>query len=336
MLKKYLLVSSVLATIAVISVVYAYSLFFGSGVKKEGHLYISSNISYFELADSLRSYVKHPSLFDIYAKRLNLENSYKKGYYKIDRSMSIVELVRKIKLGMQEPVDVAINNVRTMPQLAGKLSHRFEADSMAFLKALTSTEIAQRLGFTSETFFSMFIPNTYEVYWSTTPEEYIARMAKEYKRFWNADREAKRKRLGLTRVQVMTLASIIYEETAREDEMARIASVYVNRLRIGMPLQADPTVKYAMGDFSIRRVLYKHLKHDSPYNTYLYRGLPPAPICMPSVVAIDAALNPEKSKYLYFCARPSFDGYHNFAKTLSEHNNNARKYSAELNRRNIK
>ena len=184
--------------------------------------------------------------------------------------------------------------------------------------------------------FSIFIPNTYEFYWTVTPEDFVDRMYKEYMRFWTGERDKKRERSGLNRVEVSTLASIVYEETRKVDEMPRVAGVYVNRLKQGIPLQADPTIKYAMQDFGLRRILYRHLKYESPYNTYLHRGLPPSPICMPSIEAIDAVLNFEKHDYIFFCARPTFDGYHNFARTLKEHNANARAYQAELNKRKIK
>jgi UPF0755 protein len=202
---------------------------------------------------------------------------------------------------------------------------------------LTDKDLAQKLGFSSPlTMFSIFIPNTYEFYWTVTPEDFVDRMYKEYKRFWTGERDKKRERSGLNRVEVSTLASIVYEETRKVDEMPRVAGVYVNRLKQGIPLQADPTIKYAMQDFGLRRILYRHLKYESPYNTYLHRGLPPSPICMPSIEAIDAVLNFEKHDYIFFCARPTFDGYHNFARTLKEHNANARAYQAELNKRKIK
>ena len=182
----------------------------------------------------------------------------------------------------------------------------------------------------------MFIPDTYEFYWTVSPQDFVHRMKREYDRFWTPERDARRQRSGLSRLEVMTLASIVYEETRKTDEMPRIAGVYINRLRRGIPLQADPTVKYAMQDFALRRILYKHLKYPSPYNTYVNKGLPPSPICMPGKNAIEAVLDFEKHDYIFFCARPTFDGYHNFARTLSEHNRNARAYSAELNRRKIK
>ena len=231
---------------------------------------------------------------------------------------------------------VTINNVRTAGQLAGKLARQIDADSLSVAQALASKELAAEVGFDSLTLFSMFIPDTYEFYWTVSPEELERRMKREYDRFWTPERDARRKRSGLSRLEVMTRATTVYEETRKTDEMPRIAGVYVNRLRRGIPLQADPTVKYAMQDFGLRRILYRHLKYPSPYNTYINKGLPPSPICMPGINAIDAVLNYEVHDYIFFCARPTFDGYHNFARTLSEHNANARAYSAELNRRKIK
>ena len=255
----------------------------------------------------------------------------------MEEGMNIIELVRMLKIGVQTPVNVTINNVKTPQMLAGKLSRQIMADSAAIAKVITDEALAKKLGFSSPlTMFSMFIPNTYEFYWTVTPEDFVERMRKEYKRFWSESRDAKRKRSGLSRTEVMTLASIVYEETRKVDEMPRIAGVYLNRIKQGIPLQADPTIKYALQDFGLRRILYRHLKYPSPYNTYINRGLPPSPICMPSIDAIDAVLNFEKHDYIFFCARPTFDGYHNFARTLKEHNANARAYQAELNKRKIK
>ena len=250
--------------------------------------------------------------------------------------MNVVEVARMLKLGLQTPVRISVNNVRTSAQLARKLARQIDADSASMMRALTSKELAAEVGFDSLTLFSMFIPDTYEVWWTITPEDFVRRMKREYDRFWTGERDARRARSGLSRLGVMTLASIVYEETRKTDEMPRIAGVYVNRLRRGIPLQADPTIKYAMQDFGLRRILYRHLKYPSPYNTYINKGLPPSPICMPGKNAIDAVLNFEEHDYLYFCARPTFDGYHNFARTLREHNANARAYSAELNRRKIR
>jgi UPF0755 protein len=182
----------------------------------------------------------------------------------------------------------------------------------------------------------MFIPNTYEFYWNTSAEKFVEKMAEEYKNFWNEDRKAKAEKMGLTQSEVSTLASIVEQETQKNDEKARIAGVYINRINIGMPLQADPTVVFAVGDFTIKRVLNSHLRIDSPYNTYLYAGLPPGPICIPSVSSIDGVLNYEKHNYLYFCAKEDFSGYSNFASTLSQHNVNAQKYHRALRKAGIR
>lgn len=310
--------------------------FYGNAVKTGRELFVSSRADYGELVDSLLPELKHHWAFDVYSRRINLAETFKPGHYLLEPGMSVIRVARMLKLGMQTPVRVTINNVRIPAQLAQKLAGQIDADSAAIMRALTSPEVARKAGFDSLTLFSMFIPNTYEFYWTVTPEEFVERMKREYDRFWTPERDSLRGRSGLSRFEVMTLASIVYEETRKTDEMPRVAGVYVNRLKKGMPLQADPTIKYAMQDFGLRRILYKHLKYDSPYNTYLNKGLPPSPICMPGINAIDAVLNYENHDYIFFCARDTFDGYHNFAKTLREHNANARAYSKELNRRKIK
>lgn len=311
--------------------------FKGNAVVAERELFVGRDSSYEQLMDSLKPSLKHHLAFDLYAERLGLEESYKVGHYVVKDGMNVIEVVRMLKLGLQTPVNVTMNNVKIPAQLAGKLAPQLEADSVELVEVFTDDALAKELGFDSPlTMFSIFLPNTYEFYWTVKPREFVDRMYREYKRFWEGDRDKKRERSGLDRVEVATLASIVYEETRKVDEMPRVAGVYMNRLRTGMPLQADPTIKYAMQDFGLRRILNRHLKTPSPYNTYLNRGLPPSPICMPSVEAIDAVLNFEKHDYLFFCARPTFDGYHNFAKTYSEHLRNARAYQAELNKRNIK
>lgn len=310
--------------------------FYGNAVTEERDLYVSGRAEYAQMVDSLLPRIRHHRAFGAYARRIDLERTFKPGHYVLRSGMSVIEVARMLKLGTQTPVRVTINNVRIPAQLAQKLARQIDADSAAVMQALTSKALAAEVGFDSVTLFSMFVPDSYEFYWTVTPEEFVKRMKREYDRFWTPERDAKRKRSGLSRLEVMTLASIVYEETRKTDEMPRIAGVYVNRLRKGIPLQADPTVKYAMQDFGLRRILYKHLKYPSPYNTYINKGLPPSPICMPGKNAIDAVLDFEKHDYIFFCARPTFDGYHNFARTLSEHNANARAYSAELNRRKIK
>lgn len=336
MRKKLLYIIAVCLFLAGIAGGVGFVQFKGDAVPERAELFVSSRGDYGALADSLMPRIRHRAAFRYYARRIGLPASFKSGHYVLEPGTNVLGVARMLKFGMQTPVRVTINNVRTSAQLAGKLARQIDADSAAVMRVLTSREVAASVGFDSLTFFSMFVPDSYEFYWTVAPEELVRRMKREYDRFWTPQRDSLRRRSGLSRLETMTLASIVYEETRQSDEMPRVAGVYVNRLRKGIPLQADPTVKYAMQDFSLRRIRYKHLKYPSPYNTYVNRGLPPSPICMPSKEAIEAVLGFEKHDYLFFCARPEFDGYHNFARTLREHNANARAYSAELNRRQIK
>ena len=310
--------------------------FKGNAVLRGEDFYLSKRMTYAEVIDSLLPRIKHHTAFRLYADHLDLEHRFKPGRYVLKEGMNVMDLTRMFVLGLQTPVQVKFQYAKIPAHLAAKLAPQLDADSAELVRALASPTLAREWGMDSVTLFSIFIPNTYELYWTTTPEEFVRRMHKEYERFWNEDREKKRKAMGMSRLEVHTLASIVFEETRAVDEMPRIAGVYINRLKRGIPLQADPTVKYAMQDFGLRRILFKHLKYESPYNTYLHRGLPPSPIAMPSIAALDAVLNYEHHDYIYFCARPTFDGHHNFARTLSEHNVNARAYSRELNRRKIK
>lgn len=334
--KHFLWTLAVAGVLALAGAWIGWRQFYGPAVLAERELYLSRRIDYAAVTDSLMPSLRHRAAFRAYARRLQLSESFKPGHYVLQPGMSVIDVVRMLKLGLQTPVQVTVNPARIPAQLAGRLARQLDADSAAFMQAFTDRELAGELGFDSLTFFSMFLPDTYEFYWTAQPREFVQRMHREYERFWTPEREALREALGMSRLEVMTLASIVYEETRQADEMPRIAGVYINRLRKGIPLQADPTIKYAMQDFGLRRILYRHLKYPSPYNTYINRGLPPSPICMPSVTAIDAVLRYEHHDYIFFCARPTFDGYHNFARTLSEHNANARAYSAELNRRKIK
>ncbi len=324
--------------------VVAYNFFFGSAVEKSEVIYVSSadlaDLGYHAVADSLilpSISNSNRAAFEFYSTYLELPERIKPGRYEIAEGQSVMDVVRMLKLGIEKPTHLTFNNIRTPEQLAGRIAEQIEADSIEILKCFDRAEVLDMAGVKNRMeLMSIFIPNTYEVYWSTSPQKLLERMNREHKQFWTQSREEKRKALNLSQLEVSTLASIVYEETAKQDEMPRVAGVYLNRLKIGMKLQADPTVKYAMGDFELKRILFKHLEYDSPYNTYKYGGLPPTPIAMASIAAIDAVLNPEKHNYLYFCARPEFDGYHNFARTLREHNANSRAYSAELNRRKIK
>lgn len=328
------------AILGVVAAAWGYNTFMGNAVPAEFSISIEgegiNEDSWSAVESQMLENIDNDWAFKLYAKRLNLSSSLKGGRYRFEPGMSVIRCVRILKLGEQSTVNVTFNNQRTLPEFAGRISQQLDIDSLELLHYLKDKEVTKKYGFTPTTIFAMFIPDTYQFYWSTTPEKFVDRMHREYTKFWTQEREQKAKALNLSHVEVMTLASIVYEETKQTSEMSRVAGVYANRLRRGMPLQADPTVKYALQDFTIKRVLNKHLKYDSPYNTYMYKGLPPSPIAMPSVAAIDASLSPERHTYLYFCARPTFDGYHNFAKTLSEHNANAKAYINELNRLKIK
>ena len=259
----------------------------------------------------------------------------KPGRFKIRNGLSNNELVNMLRLGNQDPVMVVFNNVRTLDQMAGKVSSYLERDSAEFSEYLAGSDLASRYGFEPAIFTSMFIPNTYEFYWTTTPEEFTERMNKEYEKFWDGERDRKAKKMELSRAEVVTLASIVDEETLFDDENVMVAGVYINRLEKGIPLQADPTLKFALGDFSRQRIINDDKAIDSPYNTYKFKGLPPGPISIPSVSAIDGVLNYEKHNYIFFCAKADFSGYHAFAKTLTQHNRNAREYQKALNQRRI-
>lgn len=257
------------------------------------------------------------------------------GYYKLGKGMSANEVVNILRAGLQSPIKVTFNNIRTLDAFSGRISQQLALDSLELLDKLRDSQLAKDYGFEPFNFISMFIPNTYEMYYTISLKKFLDRMHKEYKQFWNTERKQKLKQLGYTAHEVCTLASIVDEETNKNDEKRRIAGVYINRLKIGIPLQADPTLKFAVGDFSIKRILNKHKEIDSPYNTYKYKGLPRGPIRQPSIVAIDAVLNYERHRFLYFCAKADFSGYHVFSRTLNQHNVNARKYHYALNHRGI-
>jgi UPF0755 protein len=241
-----------------------------------------------------------------------------------------------LRSGQQAPLNVTFNNIRLKEELAEKICSEVSADADEFLALLNDSSVVSEYGFTTETIMCMFIPNTYEVFWTITERELMDRMYQEYKRFWNDERRAKADALGLTLTEVSILASVVQaEQLGHPDERPRVAGLYINRLERNIALQADPTLVYALGDFSIKRVLDTDKEIDSPYNTYLYAGLPPGPINLPEISSIDAVLNYEDHDYLYMCAKEDFSGYHNFANNLQDHLNNARKYQRALNQARV-
>ena len=281
------------------------------------------------------NYIINRNSFEWLAEKKNYRNHIYPGRYKLTNGMSNNKLLDLLRSGKQEPVKVVFNNVRTKEQLAGKIAKQIEADSISIMRLLKDKDFIGKYDLNIATISCIFLPNTYEFWWNTSAEKFIDRMNNEYKKFWNEKRLSKAKVLNLTKEDVVTIASIVDEETYKKDEMDDIAGVYINRLRKRMPLQADPTIKFALGDFTVKRILKKHLDIDSPYNTYKFYGLPPGPISIPSIDAIDAVLNYKEHDYLYFCASADFSGYHVFAKTLSQHNVNARAYQRALNKEKI-
>lgn len=276
--------------------------------------------------------VKNMATFKHAAEHMNLEKNFKPGHYCLAGGLTNKQLVRVFAYGWQTPVRLIIKpHVRDLNKMSKLLGQQMEASPSQMREAMDDKEIMEAHGFNKATYLAMFLPDTYEVYWTSTPLQLLDRLWKEYEAFWNKSRTTKAQEAGLTREEVITLASIVIEETKYEPEMPTIAGVYINRLKMGMPLQADPTVKYAVNDPSLKRILNKHLQVNSPYNTYKNKGLPPGPITTPTKVAIDAVLNYEHHNYLYFCAHENFNGQHRFATNLAGHLENARRYHSALN-----
>ncbi|MGB3618616.1 MAG: endolytic transglycosylase MltG [Catalinimonas sp.] len=333
---RRLLIAFVAFSVLVVSFsFYGYQVLFTPNVlveQEERVLYVPPGATYRDVLDTLQRarFIQDPLSFSFVAKVAGYQDNVKPGAYLLKPDMTNKEAVWLLRSGAQTPVELTFNNVRLRRDLARKLSNYVVADSTEILRMLRDPAVAKRYGFDTTNFVGMFLPNTYEVYWTTTAEQLFDRMHQEWERYWNEARRAQAAAHGLTPQEVTTLAAIVQEETNKADEMPRVAGVYLNRLRDGWPLQADPTLKYAVGDFTIKRVLNVHKEVDSPYNTYMYPGLPPGPISLPSTRAIGAVLNAETHNYMYFCARADFSGYHAFAKTLHEHNRNAAVYQRAL------
>lgn len=321
---------------------YVYKVMFKSNTsfdEKSKDLYIKTGTSYNQLLNQIESYLLNVDDFDVLAKRKKY--NVKPGKYQIKNGMNNNEIINSLRSN-NITVNVIYNNIVDLNDLAGKISNQIEADSISFLNSF-KTEFFKERGFDERNILSMYIPNSYNFFWNTSVEKFNKRMFEEYTKFWQKNnRVEKANKIGLTRNEVMILASIVYEESKQNIELRKIAGVYINRLNDNWKLGADPTVKFAAYQLEeykntiIRRVLNKHLKIDSPYNTYKYYGLPPGIISMPSIQAIDAVLNYEKHNYYFFAADPSNPGYHSFAKSLSEHKRNARKFHRYLNSKGIK
>lgn len=299
------------------------------------YFYVRTGSTYNDVLKGLQDQgiVRNTGSFNWLAKELGYPSRVKAGRYKINRGMSNFEIVKLLRSGKQAPVTLVINKLRTKDDFVRKVSTNLEADSNALRAILRDQVYLRQFGLDTNTVMCAVVPNSYEFYWNTNAETVFKKLEKEREEFWTDERKAKAGKLGLTPTQVTILASIVEEETNKNDEKPLISSVYLNRYRKGMRLQADPTVKFALQDFGLKRILEKHTLFDSPYNTYHYAGLPPGPICTPSEKSINAVLNTPDTDYLYFCARADFSGYHAFAATYAEHLENARKYQAELNKR---
>lgn len=309
--------------------------------KQERYLLIPTGATYQTVLDSLTQHkIVHDGLsFSFLAKLLGYQEAVKPGRYLIRPNMSNYALIRTLRAGRQTPVKLTFSPTRLLKDLPAKLCRQLEADSVEFARLVTDPKTVARYGFDTTTVMCMFIPDTYEIYWNTSAPELLERIHREYKAFWNPERTRKADAIGFTPIQVSVMASIVEaEQNKKNDEKPRIAGLYVNRMNARETngrLQADPTVIFALRDFSIRRVLYVHTTVDSPYNTYRRKGLPPGPINSPPPSALDAVLNYEKHDYLYMCAKADFSGYHAFANNYEEHKVNAALFQAALNARNI-
>lgn len=335
---KYYLVSAIICLLALFSLVYYYVFSTFSEHTETTYLFIDDD----DTADSV--FVKLEDIGSPHSmtglrtliRHYDYDDKMHTGRYAIEPGMSTFMVYRHLKNGQQAPMMLTIPESRTMPILAGVLSKKLMADSISIVNALTDSAVCSKLGYDTYTIAAMFVPDTYEVYWNLPVEKLLERMKREHDSFWTAERRQKAEAIGLTPDEVCTLASIIDEETANNKEKPMIAGMYLNRLKLGMPLQADPTVKYAIGNFALRRIYKDMLSTDSPYNTYKNTGLPPGPIKIASVAGTDAVLNRIAHEYVYMCAKEDFSGTHNFARTYKEHLANAARYAKALNERGIR
>lgn len=323
--KRILVLATIVIAAGMMCVVAVLGMTANSGV-----IYVDND----DTIDSVCRKVGHPEVSKL-AFRV-LKYKVRTGRYEVEEGTGLLTMLRRLRNGQQSPVHLTIPQVRTMDRLAGYLAEHLMMDSAEVADCLRDDAFCREYGYTRQTIPALFIPNTYEVWWNVPLSDFMERMVRENASFWSEEREEKARKSGFSHVEIITLASIVDEETANNAEKPMVAGMYVNRLHTGMPLQADPTVKFAVGDFSLRRIYHKHLEVESPYNTYRHAGLPPGPIRIPGIAGIDAVLNYVHHDYLYMCAKEDFSGTHNFARTYAEHLANARRYTQALNRRNIK
>jgi UPF0755 protein len=338
--KKFIVIMVVILFIALAFTGINYYLkYFSPNVTgKQEYLLIHTGAGFNEVYNKIKDegIVKDTASFYWAAENMNYKIRVKAGRYHLHEGMSNRKFINMLASGNQEPVTVAFHNLRLKEQFAGFVSKKIEPDSAAIIHLLDSAGFVQKYGFTPENVYTMFLPNSYQMYWNTSPEKFFKRMHANYEKFWTPERRQKAAAINLSPVQVSILASIVDAEALHDDEMPAVAGLYLNRLRKGMKLEADPTVIFAENDFTIRRVLKKYLSINSPYNTYLHTGLPPGPIMMPSVNAVNSVLDYKKSDYIYMCAKEDFSGYHNFATNMADHLANAHRFQQALNERNIK
>lgn len=327
------IVSVVIIVVLLVYGVYLYRQIFSENTKfteDEVFVHIPTDANYEDVKKILIPYVKDLDRFEMVASKRSYMNNVKSGRFLFKKGMNSFELVSAIRQNI--PVKLAFNNQERLENLMGRIGSQIEADSISLIKTFKDSIFLKENGLSEDNVISICIPNTYEFYWDTSAEKFRDKMIKEYRKFWNADRTAKALKQGLTPIQATTLASIVHKETVKKDERPRVARVYLNRIKLGMPLQADPTVIFAKKkqlnnfDTIIKRVYFNDLKINSPYNTYVAIGLPPGPIAMPDITAIDAVLSPENNDYIYFCASVTKFGYHEFAADLSQHAVNRKKY----------
>lgn len=339
--KKKIFIALTVVAVAVAG--YLYMSLFASNTKfdkEEQYVFVPTGSTYEDVLKIIEPYVKDVSGFKMVAKLRSYDQNVFPGRFLFQKGTGSLGLVSALR--HNQPLNLAFNNQESLEKLVSRVSSQIEADSLSLMKAVKDSAFMTKNGFNEETVLGMFIPNTYQFKWNTSAEKFRDKMLDEYNNFWTEERKAKAKELGMTPVEVITLAAIVHKETVKADERPRVAGVYLNRLKTEMPLQADPTIIFALRrnannlDLVIKRVKGDMLKVNSPYNTYVHTGLPPGPIAMPDISAVDAVLNPEKHNYIYFCASVERFGYHEFTASYIEHMQNASKYAAWVSKLGIK
>ncbi|MCL2247493.1 MAG: endolytic transglycosylase MltG [Lentimicrobiaceae bacterium] len=333
-LRKIVIASIIVIILAIIAAFVARKIIFFTPNTTFSTIIIPKDATFSQVVDSLtkKNAVNRLQTFTIASKFLRYDRNVMRGKYEIKANETNYQLIKKLRKGQHYPVTFTFNNVRTLSDFLQRIDKKFLFPMHDLQKLLENEDFLHTLGFTKETLPALFIPNTYQIYYDIDAGEFVEKFQTFYHNFWNEKRLQQAQAISLTPVEVTTLASIVEEENYKDFEKPIIAGVYINRLRIGMRLQADPTVKFAVGDVTLKRILFKHLETDSPYNTYMYAGLPPGPIRFPETSTIDSVLQYTKHNYLYMCAKEDFSGAHNFAATLAEHERNATKYRNALNK----